>query len=81
MKSCKFILAQVKAMKSTWSTDRCRGACRIRFQGAKKRLDKGEELNALVSNKVKEVLKSNKLLNSKASNESISEDKKEHFNF
>ena len=57
MNSCKFMMAQAKAMKSTWSTTRGGGADRVRFQGAKKRPAEDEELNYPVSNAVKEVLK------------------------
>ena len=38
-------------------------------------------MNALVANAIKEVLKPNKLLKAKASSESGSEDKQEHFSF
>ena len=68
-------------MKSTWLTARSGGAGRVRFQGAKKRPDKGKELNALVYNVVKGVLKYNKFLKAKVSSDSGSEDKKEYFNF
>ena len=57
MNSCKAILAQEKAIKLTWSTARRGGAGRVRSQGAKKRLYKGEELNALVSNAVNKFFK------------------------
>ena len=50
------MLEQTKAMKSTWLTARGDGAVRVRFQGTKKSLAKGEELNALVANAVKAVL-------------------------
>ena len=53
MDLCKFMLVQVKAMNLTWSTARSGGAGHIRFQGAKKRLAKGKELNARVVNAVK----------------------------
>ena len=56
MKLCKVILEQSKAMKLTWSTACSGGAGRVRFQGDKKRPDKGKDLNALVSNTVKEVI-------------------------
>ena len=59
-----------RAMKSTWLTARGGGAVSVRFQGAKKRPGEGEELHALVSNAVKEVLKSNKRLNAKYSSDS-----------
>ena len=81
MNLCKVIMAQTKVMKSTWSTACGRGAGRVRFQGAKKRPAEGKELNGLVSNSVKEVLKSNKRLKSKASSDSGSEDEQDKFNF
>ena len=68
-------------MKSTWSTNNGGGAGRVRFQGAKKRPAEGKYLNALVANKVKEVLKTNKRNKAKASSDSGSEDEQEHFNF
>ena len=81
MNLCKFMIAQSKTMKSTWPTARGGGAGRVRFQGAKKSLAKGEKLNALVPNTVKEVLKNNKRLKVKASSDSGSEDDQENFNF
>ena len=57
MNLCKVMQEQSKAMKLTWSTDCGSGACYVRFQGAKKRPAKGQELNALLVNVVKEVLK------------------------
>ena len=51
------MLSQAKAMKSTWSTARGSGTGRIRFQGAKKRPTKGEQLNALIANTLKELKK------------------------
>ena len=77
----KVILAQSKAMKLTWSTNISGGEVSVRFQGAKKRPAKGEELNSLVSNAVKEVCKINKILKAKASRDSGSEDEQENFNF
>ena len=57
MNSCKVMLEQDKAMKSTWLTAFFGGgAVRVRFQGAKKSLAKGEDLNALFANAVKAVL-------------------------
>ena len=81
MDSCKIIMEQAKAMNSTCSTACGGGAGRVRFQGAKKFPDKGEDLNALVYNKLKEVLKTNKHLKAKASSDSVSEDEHENFNF
>ena len=74
-------MSQAKEMRLTWSTARSYGAGRVRFQGAKKLLAKSEDLNALVSNAVKEVIKTDKHLNAKSKNESDSEDKQKHFNF
>ena len=72
MNSCKVILAQAKAMKSTWSTS-CGGvAGRVRFQGAKKRPPEGEERDDIVANKLKSVLNTNKCLTANASIESRS---------
>ena len=68
-------------MKSTCPTAYGVGTGRIRFQEAKKRPVEGKDLNALVYNAVKEVLKSKKSLKHKASNDSVSEDEQEHFNF
>ena len=53
MNSYNVMLAKSKATKSTWSTARSGSACCVRFQGAQKRLSKGEDLNALVTNAVK----------------------------
>ena len=76
-----FMLAQSKAMKSTCSTARGGGAGLVRFQGAKKRPAEGKDLNYLVSNAVKEVLKNNKILKAKASNYSRSKNEQDCFNF
>ena len=67
MNLCKVILAQVKATKSDWLTARGGGAGRVRFQGAKKRLDNGEDTNDVVANAVKPVLTANKCKKSKSS--------------
>ena len=81
MNSCKVILAQAKAISLTW-LNACGGSAgHVIFQGAKKRPAEVEELNALVSNAVKEVIKTDKHLNAKSKNESDSEDKQKHFNF
>ena len=81
MNSCKVMLAQAKSMKLTW-LDACgSGAGRVRFQGAKNIPAEGEDMNALASNAVKEVIKPNKILKAKASSESGSEDEQEHLNF
>ena len=72
MNLSKVMLVQAKAMKLTWSTTCGVGAVRVRFQGAKKRLDEDEELNYLVANVVKAVPNNNKLKKSKASSDSIS---------
>ena len=74
-------MEQSKTMKSTCSNTRSGCAGRVRFQVAKTRPAEGEELYALVSNAVKEVLKSNKHLKSKASSDSGSEDEQENSNF
>ena len=60
MNSCKFILAQAKAINFILSTARGSSAGRVRFQGDNKRPAEGEELNALVANTVKAVLTTNK---------------------
>ena len=70
MNSWKVMLAQSNAMKSTWLTARGGSAGSVSFQGAKKRPGEGEELHDIVSNAVKEVLKSNKSLNAKYSSDS-----------
>ena len=57
---CKEMPAQAKAMKSTWLTASVVGAGNMRFHGTKKHLAKGEELNDLVTNAVKDILKPNK---------------------
>ena len=57
MNLCKLILEQAKAMKPTWSTACGSGVGRLMFQGTKKPLDEYKDLNALVSNGVKEILK------------------------
>ena len=74
-------MEQTKAMKSTWLTNHGGGTGRVRFQGAKKRPDEGEELNTFVANAVKSVFTTNKRNKAKSSCESGSEDKQEHFNF
>ena len=81
MNSCKVMLAQSKGMKSTWSTARCSGTGRVKFQGAKERPAKGNDLNALVVNTVKLVLKLNKRKRASSPCESGSEDEQEHYNF
>ena len=55
--SCKFMLAQSKAIKSTCLTAHGGGAGRVTFHGAKNLPAEGKELNALVTNTVKKVLK------------------------
>ena len=47
-------------MNLTWSTAHTGGACCMRFQGTKKLPDEDQELNDLVANTVKYVLKENK---------------------
>ena len=81
MNPCKVVQAQTKAMKSTWSTARGGGVVCVRFQGTKKRLAEGKELNDLVTNTVKEILKTNKCLKAKDENDSGSEEEQENFNF
>ena len=49
----KIMLAQARAMKSTCSNDCGGGAVRVGFQGAKNRLDEGEDLNDILANAVK----------------------------
>ena len=57
LKTCKLMHAQSKAMKLTWSTT-CGGIiCCVQFQGANKCPTKVQELNALVANELKEVIK------------------------
>ena len=55
MNSCKVVLEQSKSMKSNSSTARGGSTGRVKFQGTRKRPAKGEELNTLVSDAVKEV--------------------------
>ena len=81
MNSCKVVLAQAKAKKSTWSATHGGGTCCVRFQGAKKCPAKGEEINALLANPVKLVLTTNTRKKAMALIDSGSEDKQEHFNF
>ena len=81
MNSCKIIMVQSKAMKSTWSTARGGGAGRVRSQVAKKCPTKGKEPNDLVANAVKAFLKPNKQNRDKDSSDSGSEDEQEHYNF
>ena len=80
MNSCKIMMAQAKSMKQTWLTACGGGAGCVNFQGANRRPEEGRDLNALVSNALKEVLKYNKCLKAKASKNSGSEDEQEHFN-
>ena len=70
MESYKVMLAQAKATKYTFLTACGGGAGRERFQGAKKRLAKGEYLNAFVANAINVFLKNNKIFKAKASSES-----------
>ena len=58
MNLCKVMLPQAKAMKLTWSTDRSGGAGRVRFQGNNNLPAKIKDMNSLVSNAVKEFIKS-----------------------
>ena len=44
-------------MNLTWPTARGRRALLVRFQGTKNFLDEGQELNALVANAIKAILK------------------------
>ena len=81
MNSCKVVLAQSRYMKLTWLTARGGGAGRLRFQVAKKRPVKGEDINSLVSKALKEDIKPNKRLKAKASNDSGLENKEKNFNF
>ena len=81
MNSCNVVLAQAKATKLTWSTASGSRAGHVRLQSVKKCLAKGEDLNALVTNEVKEVMKKNKFLNAKAANYFGSEDEQENFKF
>ena len=75
------MLAQAKAMSSTW-LDACGGgAVRVRFKGAKKRPAEVEELNAIFSNAVKAVLTKNTRKKFKASSNSNPEDKQDNFKF
>ena len=53
MNSCKVMLSQAKAMKSTWLTARGGGAGHMGLQGAKKCPAEGGEQNSIVVNKVK----------------------------
>ena len=74
MKLCKVMLAQAKCMNLTRSTANRAGTFHVRFQGAKKRPAKGEELNTLVANAVKAFLTTNKHKKSKVSSDYVSED-------
>ena len=78
---CKVVQSEVKAMKLSWLTARGSGAGCVRFQGTMKRPAKGEELNALVTNALKEIIKSNRRLKYKAEKNSGSEEEQERFNF
>ena len=81
MNLCKAMMAQAKAMKSTWLTARSDGAGCVRFQGAKKRPAEGEEMNSLVDNAVRSFLTTNTFKKAKASSDSGSENKQEKFKF
>ena len=81
MNSCKAMQAQSKSMKSNWPTACGGGAGRVRFQGTKKRPDKGKQLNALSDNTVKEVIKSNKRAKYIAAHDSGLEEDLDNFNF
>ena len=52
-----------------------------RRRPCKKHPDEGKDMNIIVATAVKEVLKTNKNLKTKASSESSSEDEQEHFKF
>ena len=70
MNSCKLMKAQAKDTKLTWLNACGGGAGRVRFQGAKKRLSEGKELNDLVISAVKEVLKPKKHVKYKVAHKS-----------
>ena len=53
----------------------------MQFQGIKKRLSEGQELNALVDNALKEVIKKNNCAKPAAAHDSISEEYLQNFNF
>ena len=57
MNYCKVSQAQAKTTELTWLNARGSGAGSVQLHGTKKRLAKGKELNSLVTNAVKEVLK------------------------
>ena len=81
MNLCKAMQAQAKAMRLTW-LNACDGrAGYVRFQGAKKRLAKVKEMNALVSNVVKEVIEAKKHEKYTADHNFGSDKNLENFNF
>ena len=57
-------------MKLTWVTASDSGEGHMQLQGAKKRPHKGEDLHALVTNVVKDILRSNKCAKDKAEHNS-----------
>ena len=80
MNLCKVMQSQSKYMKSTWSTSRGCGAGHMRFQGAKKRLAKVQDMNTLVDSAVLEVLRQNTRAKSMTTHNSCLEYESETFN-
>ena len=73
--------AQTKDTKPTWLTAPGGRAGCMQLQGIKKRLSKGQEMNALVENALKEVIKQKKRTKAAAAHNSVSEKYSEKINF
>ena len=78
MNSFNVMQTQARAMKLNWFTLHGSGSDSMHFQGAKKRSDEVQDMNALVANALKEVLKSNKREKYTAAHESGLEEEPEN---
>ena len=67
-------------MKSTWLTVHSGGAGRVQFKGAKKSPSEGQDMDDLVVNAVKEVLKENNNVKYMTAHTSGSDKYQENFN-
>ena len=76
----KVVYVQAKTIKGTWSSDHGGGG-RVKFAGAKKRLDNGKEVNTLVSSAMSKAMEMNNKSKTKDSFESEDKKEAEHFNF
>ena len=73
--------AQAKVMKLTWLNAHGGKSGHVWFQGVKNLPEEGKDLNALVTNAVKDNLKQNKRVKYKAEHDSGSEEEQEKSKF